>query len=251
MTVKRIFLPLFLSLLFVPALASVASAQTADDIIEKHLTAVGGRAALGKVTTRRSTGTMTITTPGGDLTGPLEIDLKAPNKARVSIQLDMTPLGSPDKMNIEQKFDGTGGVMLNSMQGDTQITGEQLDNMRNNLFPTSLLSYKAAGFTMEVLPKEQVNGKSVLVLRAKPKAGSVTKLYFDPDTYMLVRSAASINMGEMGQVEQVSDFSDYRAVDGIKIAFQVVSTNADQSRTIKLTKVEHNVVLADSLFSAK
>ena len=40
-------------------------AQTADEIIEKHLAATGGRAALSKVTSRVSNGTITVTTPIG------------------------------------------------------------------------------------------------------------------------------------------------------------------------------------------
>jgi len=48
MTVKKPYLPILFSLMFIPALVSSAWAQTADEIIEKHLTAIGGRAALGK-----------------------------------------------------------------------------------------------------------------------------------------------------------------------------------------------------------
>ncbi len=52
-----------------PALMGVASGQalTADQIIETHLTALGGRAALSKVTSRRATGTVSVATPMGPL----------------------------------------------------------------------------------------------------------------------------------------------------------------------------------------
>jgi hypothetical protein len=40
----------------------VAWAQTADDIVEKHLTAIGGRAALSKLKSRTTTGTITLST---------------------------------------------------------------------------------------------------------------------------------------------------------------------------------------------
>ena len=51
-------------LLVALGVASAAFAQGVDAIIDKHLAAVGGRAALGKLTSRRSTGTITLTTPG-------------------------------------------------------------------------------------------------------------------------------------------------------------------------------------------
>jgi hypothetical protein len=50
-----------------------AAAQTADEIVEKHLAAIGGRAALGKLTSRVLTGTITISTPAGEFSGPIEV----------------------------------------------------------------------------------------------------------------------------------------------------------------------------------
>jgi zinc protease len=242
---------LLLSVLLVPAFAPTASAQTADEVVNKYLAALGGRDALGKLTSRRAIGTITVSTPNGDLSGPLEIDSKLPNKSRVAIDLDLSALGA-DKMHDERRFDGVSGMMLNSMNGDSEITGNQLDNMRNNVFPTPLLNYKTAGIAIEVLPRETLNGKAVIVLRATPKAGSATKLFFDAETYLIVRTVSTINSPQTGgDVEQTSDLSDYRAVDGVKVAFQVTNSNALQSAVIKLTKVEHNVALDDALFKAK
>src|SRR5262249_5499927 len=152
----------------------------------------------------------------------------------VLLELDLSAMGMPDKMVIDQKFDGTNGVSLNSMQGEAEISANQLDNMRNNVFPTSLLTYKQLGYKLELLPKEQVNGKDAFVIRATPKAGSVTKLYFDATSYMLVKSVATINAPAMGgDIEQTSEQSDFRKVDGIMIPFQIVRSDPNQVFTIK------------------
>jgi hypothetical protein len=245
--------PLLFSLLLassflVPAMASSGAQATADEIIEKHLAAIGGRDALAKLTSQKATGTMSITTPNGDLKGPVEMLSKAPNKARVYIQLDLTPVGMSDKMVIEQKFNGTAGWMMNSMQGDQEITGNQLDNMKNNAFPTPLLSYKTSGAKVEVLPKEDVNGKQTLVVLYTPKSGSPVRMYFDPETFFLVRSKATINTPETGDLEQIRDMSDYRTVAGIKSPFMMVNTNSQQVLTIRLEKIEYNVPIDDAVF---
>ena len=251
MIIKKALLPVLLSVLFVPAFVSRASAQTADEVVDKYLAAIGGKEALAKLTSRRAIGTITVSTPVGDLGGPIEIDTKLPNKGRVAIDLDLSAVGG-DKMHQERKFDGTSGWTLSSMQGDTEITGNELDNLRNNTFPTPLLSYKTSGLTLEVLPKETLNGKPVVVLRATPKTGSPTKLYFDAATYLLMRTVSTVNSADAGgDIEQTSDLSDYRAVDGIKVPFQITNSNPLQSAVIKLTKVEHNVALDDALFKAK
>ena len=74
--------------------ARIASAQTADDVVEKHLSAMGGRAALGKLTSRSTVGTMTLSTPAGDITGPIEILSQPPNKTRTLIKMDLSALGA-------------------------------------------------------------------------------------------------------------------------------------------------------------
>lgn len=219
--------------------------------MEKHLAALGGRAALAKLTTRKSTGTVTLETPNGNIAGPIELYLKAPNKSRATMQLDLTALGVTDKMAVEQKFDGTAGRTTNSMQGDVEIAGNQLQNMRNNMFPTPLLAYKESGTKLEVQPKEQVGGRDAIVLLATPKAGPVIRFSLDAETYLVVRAVTKTNSPELGDFEQINEPSDYRAVDGVKVPFVVKTTNPVQTLTIKLDKVEHNLALDDAMFAVK
>jgi hypothetical protein len=246
------YLTVLLSLLLVPALVRVASGQTVDEVIEKHLAAVGGRDVLGKLTSRKATGTVTITTPAGDLSGPIEIDAKLPNKTRVSMQLDLSPLGANQVMDVEQRFDGTSGRTANSLQGTAEIAGNELDNMRNNTFPNTLLDYKTLGLKVELLPREQLAGKDVLVLLVTPKAGSVVRMYFDAGTYLVVRIVTKVNIPEAGgDLEQTGEPSDYRTVDGVKVPFRIVNSSSLQTVTITLDKVEHNIALDDALFAIK
>jgi outer membrane lipoprotein-sorting protein len=232
--------------------AGVAFAQTAVDVIEKHLAALGGRAALAKLTSRRSTGTVSVSTPAGEVSGSFESNLKAPNKSRIYMRLDLKPLGAPDDMTIEQKFDGTAGYVLNSMQGDVVIQGNQLENMRNNVFPSVLLSYKQAGVKVELLPNETVEGRPAVVLLVTPKTGSAPRIYLDAETYLVLRTVTKINSAEAGgDIEQIVTLSDYRVVDGVKVPFQIVNRNPLQTVAVKIAKVEHNVALDDAVFAKK
>ena len=93
------------------ATVKVAAAQTADEIVEKHLAAMGGREALGRIRTRVSTGTVTLTTAVGPVSGTVEAFAKAPNKSRTLITLDLTSLGA-GKVVSDQRFDGTTGYVI-------------------------------------------------------------------------------------------------------------------------------------------
>jgi outer membrane lipoprotein-sorting protein len=225
-----------------------AQAATADDIVARYVQAIGGADALGKVTSRRATGTATVSTPGGDVSGPIEVLSKAPNKTRVSITLDLSAMGA-GSVDIVQRFDGTSGMMSNSMQGDVEIAGAQLENMRNGLFPTPFLHYKENGTTLTLLPKDTIDGKAVLVVQAKPKAGPVVTVYFDPDTFLVVRTMVRVNSPQLGgDVDQYQDPSDYRDVSGVKVPFRIVNSTAGQTVTIVFSKVENNVPIEDSVF---
>jgi hypothetical protein len=236
----------FIAVLFL-GLAHAGSAQTADEIIEKHLAAIGGRAALGKLTSRTVTGTITISTPGGDLSGPVEMTNARPNKARMTIKLDLTALGA-GPMTFDQRFDGTTGYVIDTMQGNREITGSQLENLRNSAFPTPLLNYKELGATVELRPKQKVGEREAYLLILKPTSGPDVNQYIDAETFLPLRVMAKIEVPQIGEVEQTIDFLDHREVDGVKVPFALKLQSSVQSASINITKVEHNTKIDNALF---
>ena len=250
---RKHFLPVFCSLLLIPALTGVASGQalTADQIVEKHLTALGGRAALGKITSRRASGIVTVATPMGPVSGPLEMIAKAPNKMRADIRLDLTSIGGPGEMNLAEMFDGTNGWSLNSLTGDTAMEGDQLASARNDFFPTALLKYKELGLTPTLEPTQQVNGKAAHVILFTPKTGPAERMFFDAESFLIVRMTATLTTPQTGTIDQVSEPSDYRSVNGVQVAFKLAQTAGEQSITMTFTSIEHNVTFEDARFVKK
>lgn len=229
-------------------MGTAVSAQTADDIVEKSIVASGGREALAKVTSRATTGTMTVTAPGGDITGTIEVLNQAPNKLRTHITLDLSAVGA-GAMTIEQRFDGTDGYTMNSMQGDTAVTGGQLDTWRNAIFPSPFVDYKARGTKIELTGKDKVGDADAYVLLMTPAKGPTTRLWIDAATYQPVKSVTTVETAEAGPVEQTVLLSDFREVDGLKLPFKLVGSSAAQTFTVVVTKVEHNVTVDPARFA--
>jgi outer membrane lipoprotein-sorting protein len=226
-----------------------AQTQTADDVIEKHLAALGGRAALAKLESRIAAGSIAVSTQGVDLAGSVEIYLKAPNKARSYVRLDLSQVGGTEVV-VDQRCDGKTAFAINSMQGDRDVTGNQLQNMLNANFPTPLMKYKDAGTKVELAGKDKVGMRDVFVLQYTPKAGSSSRQFFDAETYLLLRVVMKIDTPELGgEIEQTTDLSDYREIDGVKIPFTVQTVNSVQTVTIRLDKIEHNKPIDDSMFA--
>ncbi len=112
-----------------------------------------------------------------------------------------------------------------------------------------MLKYKEAGAKVEVVGKETLGGKDAIVLAYTPKTGSALRLYLDARTWQLIRSVAKVNVPEAGgDMEQTTDSSDYRDVDGLKVPFTLVVTSPTQTVTITFKTVEHNKPIDDAVF---
>ena len=227
----------------------LAAAQTADEIIEKHLAALGGRAALNNLKSRSMKGIITLSTPGGDIAGPIETLNEVPNKSRTLIQLDLSNLGL-GKVTQDQRFDGTSGYVIDTMQGNRDITGDQLDAMKNAQFPSPLLNYKEMGATVELAGKEKVGDRDAYVLIGKPKTGPSVRYYIDAETYLPVKTVIKVMVPQLGtELEQTTETSDFKDVDAVKVPFRIRTTTSIQTVVVTVNQVEHNKQIDRSLFS--
>jgi len=229
--------------------AQVSRAQTADEIIEKCLTALGGRAAFAKLTSQSATGTIVLSTPGGDVSGSIEILNAAPNKSRTLIKADLSALGA-GQLVMDQRFDGISGYVLDSLQGNHDITGNQLDNMRNGAFPNGLLTYKKLGATARLGAREKVGDRDAYPVDFDFPSGSVVHQFIDVETYLPIKVVVKVDVPQLGrELEQTSELLDYRQVDGVKVPFEIRSTSSVQNFTITFEHIEHNVAIDQTLFS--
>jgi outer membrane lipoprotein-sorting protein len=228
--------------------ANTAWAQTAEEVIDKSLAALGGRAAHAKIKTRSMAGTITLGTPAGDIPGTIEITNALPNKARTLIKADLTSLGA-GPLVIDQRFDGQSGFVLDTLQGNREITGNQLDNLRNSGFPHAFLTYKELGFTATLQGKEKVGDRDAYVLVFEPTAGSTIRQYIDAESLLPTRFVMTVDVPQMGDLEQTTDLTDYREVDGVKLPFKLTASSSLQSYTVELSKVEHNTAVDEKLFA--
>jgi hypothetical protein len=236
------------AVVIVVAFAHTAAAQTADEIIEKSIAAMGGRAAHEKIKTRVATGSISIGTPAGDVTGSLEAYGAVPNKQRTVIKADLSALGAGELV-IDQRFDGTTGYVLDSLQGNRDITGSQLENMKVQGFPNPLLNYKAAGLSVKLGAREKIGDKDAYLLTFEPPSGNAIKTYIDATTFLPVRTVIRANVPQLGEIEQWVEPLEFQEVDGVKVPSKVRLTNSMQTITMTLTKIEHNVAIDEKLFA--
>ena len=227
----------------------MAAAQTADEVIEKTIAALGGRAAHSKLSSRSTTGTIVLATPAGEIKGTIETLTASPNKSRSLIKADLTALGAGELV-IDQRFNGTVGYVLDSLQGNRDMPAGQVANLRNSSFPHPFLTYKEQGSIATLSGKEKVGTRDALLVLMTPKSGSPVRTYIDAETFLPLKMVVKVEVPQLGgELEQTTEFSDFRAVDGVKVPFLIKSSSSVQNFTVTTTAVQHNVKVDDTLFS--
>ncbi len=215
-----------------------ATLPSVDQVLDKYVKALGGKAALEKLTSRVSKGTLEM----DQLPGPAaeEIYAKAPNK-----QYMVTDLSSFGQ--ARRGFNGAVGWEENPQAGMRDITGPELAAMKRDADFYVAIKLRELYPKMAVKGKESVNGHDAYVVEATPPDGAAETMYFDADSGLLVRTVRETE-GPNGKATLDITFDDYREVDGIKLPFVLHFSLGEFAFVIKLSEVKHNLPIDDAKF---
>ncbi len=217
--------------------AAAANLPGADQLLEKYVQAIGGSAALEKITSRVEQGK--LSSPDGSQF-PIEVYAKAPNM-RLSVM--HTPRGE----NVTA-YDGQGGWMAAMGRPARQLAGPELQTMRLDAdfyFPAHA---KQVFAQFRVQPPEDVGGHEANVLFAYTPGKSSAKMYFDQQSGLLVRMVQYTET-PLGLLPAQIDYSDYRDVDGVKVACRWTLARTRGRFTIQVEKIQQNVPIDDAKFA--
>jgi photosynthetic reaction center cytochrome c subunit len=213
-----------------------AGGPTAEQLFDKYAKAVGGTAAIDKITSRVMKGTITF----GDRNVPIEIYSKEPDK-RVSVT------HTPDGDSITA-FDGQEGWLgilghpLHDMHGP-DLDGASIDaDLHFAAHLNTLFSEAKVGRT------EKIDGHDAYVVVGRRLGKTPLRLYFDQPSGLLVRL---VRLGDtpLGELPTQIDYADYREVDGVRIPFRWSLARPSGRFTIQVADVEQNVPVEDAKFA--
>jgi len=216
-------------------LAVSAFAQTADEIIDKHIKAMGGIDKLKSVKSIKATGKMKA--------GPMEFPATMLKARPDQFRMDFTVQG----MTGTQAYDGTSGWSVMPFMGKKdpeKMTEEMQKDMKDEAdFDGPLVDYKAKGNKVELVGKEDVQGSPAYKLHLTTKNGTESNLYLDAETYLLIKSESKRKI-QGQEVESETIIGDYKDVDGMLFPYSMESRRkgapAGASQSITIEKYELN-----------
>lgn len=215
-----------------------AALPSVDQVLDKYVQSLGGKAAIEKLSSRVSKGTFEASQ---GVSGEIQFFSKAPNKT--TLVVDLSGLGQ-----IRQGFDGTVGWADNPQTGPRDMTGQELLVTKRGAEFYQAIKLRALYPKMVVQGKQKVGEHEAYLIEADPGDGSLRRMYFDTATGLLVRNEIERDTGQ-GRGTFETELDDYKEVDGVKLPFTVRQSNPGVSFTIKITEVRHNVPIDDSKFA--
>src|ERR1700734_2136302 len=221
-----------------PATSAAAATPSADQILDKYVSAIGGAAAWHKITPRIAKGTIDI--PAMNISGTVESHEKAPSSMLVVVNI----AGA----TFERGCDGTTAWSDDPQNGlRTESGAEAEDSLRQSDFyhQVNMRKYYSK---WNVPGTEKIGDQDTYAVEATSTAGDLDKMYFDTKTGLMARAITTVHTPQGAAVIQ-TDLSDYHDIDGIKLPFAVHQSSAQSDYTIKFTDVQQNVQLANSQFA--
>ncbi|GAB1395411.1 MAG TPA: hypothetical protein PKN57_08190 [Saprospiraceae bacterium] len=233
---KKIFIALLS--MFVIAQTGIL-AQTVDEIVQKHIEAIGGVENLKGLKSMIMKGTVEIQ-PG--MSAPVTMQV-INNKA---IRMDINVMGT----NITQAVNDKTGWAIVPFTGSSEpqpLSEEEVQELKKQTeLSRGILSWKDKGIKIESEGTEQLEGKDCFKLKFTDKDGKSSYKYFDKGTYYMVKEIKYAEV-EGQQMEIPVTYSDFRKTDsGLVFAYTMV--NEMNGGPMKWESIEVNPKIDESVF---
>jgi hypothetical protein len=231
----------FLFLIVITCSTFAIQAQTADEIISKHMEAIGGKDLLAKINTMYVEGA--VTAMGADYVTKINSIVGKAFKSETDVN------GS----SIIQCVTDTSGWSQNPFMGQTDptpMTAEEFKAAKATLdVRGQLYNYQDKGFTATLLGRDSVQGASTYKIKLADKNGSEFTYYIDPKTYYVLKADTKVTVGGK-DISTSSSFSNYKKTDfGYVIANTMATSNMGYDIVINYSKVEINKDIDPKIFA--
>lgn len=210
---------------------STAALPLLEQVLEKYIRALGGRAALQSITSRIAKGSISAPLLG-NAQGTIEIYARQPNK-------QLTEIKAPVLGVLRTGFNGT--LAWEEDNGKVQDAPDFIKREADFYFP---LKMRELYPRLELKGKEKTGGTEAYRIEAQGY-GKPKRWYFDVETGLLIRKEVRDATDKLLSSE---DYEDYRVIDGIKIAFITRSFEDNLTFIVKLNEVKHNLAIDDAIF---
>jgi hypothetical protein len=201
-----------------------------DQVLQLYVQALGGKDALSRITTR-------------------EIELSTRHEPKASVYWQAPNKALRITRHERLGFDGGSGWFETKKKKVKKLSRVDQDELQTQADPIRFVHLKDLYPNVEASPPASIDSRAMNVLTSPNAIGS-TKFYFDAASHLLCR------VEQFGSISAyytyITDFSDYKEVDGIKLPHRITKTsNEPGAKDVesRVTRVEQNQKIDPVIFS--
>ena len=232
---KKITIAVILFFLFI--ISSKSPAQSADDIINKHIEAIGGLDVIKSIKTMKLSGTVAVS--GFNL--PLTITFKRKLKVRLEVKFQ--------ELSQVQAFDGKEAWQTDISNGG-EIPEKMSDKEAEDLKTTAdfeglMVNYKKKGYNASLIGKEKLDSAETYKISIANKSGDSVYYYIEMKTFLVLKRTKISK-------DHITDtyYKNYNEYSGLILptSLDVNPEGAEESQKVIFDKIEINLKVDDSIF---
>jgi photosynthetic reaction center cytochrome c subunit len=209
---------------------------TAEQLIDKYVQAVGGTAAVDKITSRVMKGTIDF----GGKSLPIEIYSKDPEQ-----RISFTHMPDGDSVTA---FNGHEGWLGTPGHPPREMHGSDLDGAAIDADLHLATHLKTMFSETRVRGAENIGGHEAYLVVGQREGKPAIRMYFDEQSGLLVRL---VRFGDtaLGLLPTQIDYADYLDTNGVKIPYRWTLARPSGVFTIQLSDVKQNVPVDEAKFT--
>lgn len=221
---------------------NVSFAQNADEVISKHVSAIGGADNWKKVNSMVMSGSMSM--QGTDISMTRSVVHGTGFRNEISL-MGMTGY------QILTPTEGWSFMPFGGQTAPEAMTADDVKESQEDLdVQGALVDYAAKGHTVEYLGKEEVDGTECHKVKVSYKSGKSETMFFDPSSYYLIKSV-TVRKANGQEMEMSTTFSNYEKLpEGIVVAKSVsMPLGPGMNADFTVSKIEVNKTIDPSSFA--
>jgi hypothetical protein len=218
------------------------TAQSVDEIINKHVKAMGGTEKLSQLKSIKIAANMEV------------MNMEVPVTTTIVQNKAFRTETSLQGMTIIQAIDGDTGWMINPMTGDntpTPLAEETIAILSAQTDITGLFNYKEKGYKATLEGEEDLGGAKVYKVVITLPSGIQQTNYISKETFYILKIKSIVQV-EGNEITSENKQSNFKQVSGITVPFlsEITSSAMPEAKmTNTITSVEINPKIQEGYFA--
>ncbi|HKW17672.1 MAG TPA: c-type cytochrome [Terriglobales bacterium] len=218
-----------------PGASDSMNLPKAEEILSKYVASAGGTSAISKLATIDEKGSVEV----GGRQFPAEVLVQSPDRAAMTMQF---PNGSGGYV-----FDGQSGWSIFPGRPARPMTPAEVEGTRLDANLQFALDLNKIFTEVKTVKATEIGGRDALMITGQRQGMPPIDLYFDKQSGLLIRMVR-YGQSPLGLNPVQVDYSDYRDVAGVKVAFHLVSSTPTGHTNLQLESARANVDIPPTTF---